>query len=136
LKHRFINQFLLVALTICSISCGSATFYHKSASGSEYAAIAPGLLSKQMIKDGFIKTPNGLVMGVNAYASRQPDPDVTSALRDYGLFKLAAPIIRAGVDGANAVNLKEAKDPNIIPKNPNIIPKDPNIIPADPNIVQ
>ena len=130
---KLFNKFLLTVIALCNVSCGAVTYYHKGSDGSEYAAIAPGLFSKQMVKDGFIKTPDGMIMGVNAYASRQPDPEVTRALRDYGLFKLAAPIIQSSVNGANAVDLKGTKDPNVIPKNPNVIPADPNVIPFNPN---
>ena len=121
-------RFLLL-LPLLLTSCGSAAFYAKSASGAEIAAIAPGMLSKQMLKGGEIETPNGLKMKIEAYASRQPDPEVTRQLGTYGVTRLLAPIAMEGVKGENAIGLKGTKDPNVIPKDPNIIPVDPQFVP-------
>lgn len=113
-------------------SCAAAGFYANNGKGGEIGAIVPGFLSKQVAKNVKMTTPSGLVMEVEAYASRQPDPAVTGAVKDVMLFKAAAPILQDVVNGENAVNLKTAKDPNVIPKDPNIIPVDPQFVPPAP----
>lgn len=123
---------MLACLPILLSSCASAVFYSAGKDGnSETVAIAPGLIAKQMLKGATISTPRGLMIRVDAYASRTPDPEVTRQLGVYGITRLLAPIAMEGVKGANAVDLKGTKDPNLIPKDPNIIPVDPQFIPPN-----
>ena len=80
-------------IAILLTSCGSAAFYASNGQGAEIAAIAPGLLAKQTLKDVEITSPSGVKMRIGAYASRMPDPAVTDLGKSYVLWN--NPITRA-----------------------------------------
>jgi hypothetical protein len=96
----------LMALILSS--CGAAAFYAESGD-KKIAAVSPGLLSKQIVKKAWVK--NGkLDMGVEGYASRQPDPDFTKDVTNLLMFKAGVPVMRDTVQGQTAVQLKGTED--------------------------